>query len=365
MAYKINSFNYVHIRNSIFKNGIATTSKAYGIDKTTLRYVKNFTTFDEYRNFIAQKSREQYERRLQRQKERMFGNGLHFDGVVKLNANKQEPKENPFKDSDLGVTKTIVTEVKEHETPKDILPKQEPAQKQRKPYPTMTAEMYNIAVQMAREGALKQDICARLGFPYASALSYQLSKNPAWDAGFKRACEEGREKYLKNWGQKTGGRNRFSKTNQPAVSEDGLTPYERGLKTGAEKMGMTVEEYKKYRKDKMAEGRKKSDKCYVTTTPTVQKVEPKKEEKPVEKPVEKPAEKPVEETVEKQTEKPTEQKQEPVNVIEYNVTDEEDAVKRGLGHLLESVGNVLTIIGVGVLAVLLAQAAQIIINAVK
>ena len=113
MAYKINSFNYVHIRNSIFKNGIATTSKAYGIDKTTLRYVKNFTTFDEYRNFIAQKSREQYERRLQRQKERMFGNGLHFDGVVKLNANKQEPKENPFKDSDLGVTKTIVTEVKE------------------------------------------------------------------------------------------------------------------------------------------------------------------------------------------------------------------------------------------------------------
>ena len=116
---------------------------------------------------------------------------------------------------------------------------------------------------------------------------------------------------------------------------------------------MTVEEYKKYRKDKMAEGRKRSDKCYVTTIPTVEKVEPKKEEKPVEK------------TVEKQTEQPTEQKQEPANVVEYNVTDEEDEVKRGLGHLLESVGSVLTIIGVGVLAVLLAQAAQIIINAVK
>ena len=392
MAYKINSFNYTHIRNSIFRNGIATTSKAYGIDKSTLRYVKNNSTFEEYRDFIAKKSREQYERRIERQKKRMFGNGLHFDGKVTINSQpKEEPKDNPFDTSEeLGIAKTIVTEVKEHETPKDILPKA-PAKttKSRTPYPTMTAEMYNIAVQMARDGALKQDICARLGFPYTSALSYQLSKNPAWDAGFKRACEEGREKYLKNWGQKTGGRNRFSKTNQPTVSEDGLTPYERGLKTGAEKMGMTVEEYKKYRKDKMAEGRRSSSKCYgsvvkntdtveepkpvveeskqVKKPATIDKPEPVEEPKPVERPVEepKPVERPVEEPKLEQKEEPVEEPEKEKDTVVYEVIREEKGINPGLNHLFTAIGDTLKVIGIGVLALLLALAAQIIATALK
>lgn len=399
MAYKINSFNYPHIRNSIFRNGIATTSKAYGIDKSTLRYVKNNSTFEEYRDFIAKKSREQYERRIERQKKRLFGNGIHFDGKVTINSQqKEEPKDNPFDTSEeLGIAKTIVTEVKEHETPKDIMPKQEPAQeqhksyKQRRPYPTMTAEMYNIATEMARNGALKQEICARLGFPYTSALNYQLSKNPVWEAGFKRACEAGRERYLKNWGKITGGRNRFSKTNQPTVSEDGLTPYERGLKTGAEKMGMTVEEYKKYRKDKMAEGRRKSNNCYgsvvkntntveepkpvveepkpVEKPVTIDKPEPVKEPKPVEELAEEPIEEPspVEEPVETPTpvKEPVEEPKKEKDTIVYKVINEEKGINPGLNHLFTSIGDTLKVIGVGVLALLLALAAQIIATALK
>lgn len=388
MAYKINSFNYPHIRNSIFRNGIATTSKAYGIDKSTLRYVKNNSTFEEYRDFIAKKSREQYERRIERQKKRMLGNGLHFDGKVTINSTKkEEPKDNPFDTSEeLGIAKTIVTEVKEHETPKDILPKA-PAKttKSRTPYPTMTAEMYNIATEMARNGALKQEICERLGFPYTSALSYQLSKNPVWEAGFKRACEDGREKYLKNWGKKTGGRNRFSKTNQPTVSEDGLTPYERGLKTGAEKMGMTVEEYKKYRKDKMAEGRRNSTNCYgsvVKNTNTTEepkpvveepktveepavtnKPEPVEELKPVEEPVEEP--KPVKEPKPEPKEKSVEEPEKEKDTVVYEVIKEEKGINPGLNHLFTSIGDTLKVIGVGVLALLLALAAQIIATALK
>lgn len=283
MAYKINSFNYAHIRNSVFKNGVATTSKAYGVDKTTLRYVRDHETFEEYREFIAEKSREQYERRMERQRKRLFGttvkNGLHFDGNITLNKPvekaepKPEPTDKPFEtEAHLGIAKTIVTNVeRKEEQPKEetretveILPEEEKPKQKRTRWPDMTPEMYNKAVEMAREGHLKQEICEALGYPNAGTLNYQLTKNHIWAAGFGRACEEGKEKYKKRWGEATGSHARAvaARQNKPQEADDGLTPYERGLKTGAEKMGVTVEEYKQWRKDKLKYARKKRWEIY-------------------------------------------------------------------------------------------------------
>ena len=368
MAYKINSFNYGHIRNSIFKNGVATTSKAYGIDKTTLRYVKENATFEQYRDFIAEKSREQYERRIERQKKRMFGNGLHFDGKVTINAEpKEEPKEAPFETTpELGVAKTIITKVEEHETPKDIfnsvkIEKQKPkTTSNAKKWPDFTAEMYNIAAEMARNGALKYDIAKRLGYPNVTTYRYYVDKNSVFKAGMERAYEEGKKKYSENWGKATGPK---ARRNTVKV-EELLTPYERGLKSGAEKMGMTVEEYKKYKLSRMAEGRKKSDKCYV-----------KNEVNPVEetpKPVEEP--KPIEEPVIINRAEPVEEpKQEPVEEDTFELDDilnkwqspHAETTVYGKNILLESVGSAIKVVAIGVLALLLALSAAVIINSVK
>lgn len=366
MAYKVNSFNYGHIRNSIFKNGVATTSKAYGIDKTTLRYIKENATFDEYRDCVARKSREQYERRIERQKKRMFGNGLHFDGKVTINA---EPKEPPFETTpELGMAKTIVTKVEEHETPNDIfdsvkVEKQKPkTTSSAKKWPDFTAEMYNIAVEMARNGALKHDIAKRLGYPNVTTYRYYVDKNSVWKAGLERAYEEGKKKYSENWGRATGPR---SRRNTVKV-EELLTPYERGLKSGAEKMSMTVEEYKQYKLSRMTEGRKKSDKCYIKDEVKAKPVE----ETP--KPVEEP--KPIEEPVIINKAEPVEEpKQEPVEEDTFELDDildkwqspHTETTVYGKNILLESVGSAIKVVAIGVLVLLLALSAAVIINSVK
>lgn len=367
MAYKVNSFNYGHIRNSIFKNGVATTSKAYGIDKTTLRYIKENATFDEYRDYVARKSREQYERRIERQKKRMFGNGLHFDGKVTINA---EPKEPPFETTpELGVAKTIVTEVEKHDTPTDLFaevkndePKKTGRGQATKKWPDFTAEMYNIASEMARNGALKYDIAKRLGYPNVTTLRYYIDKNSVFKAGMERAYEEGKKKYSENWGRATGPK---SRRNTVKV-EELLTPYERGLKSGAEKMGMTVEEYKQYKLSRMAEGRKKSDKCYIKDEVKAKPVE----ETP--KPVEGP--KPIEEPVIINKAKPVEEpKQEPVEEDTFELDDildkwqspHTETTVYGKNILLESVGSAIKVVAIGVLVLLLALSAAVIINSVK
>lgn len=276
MAYKVNSFNYVHIRNSIFRNGVAATSKAYGIDKTTLRYIKECSTFDEYRQYVAKKSREQYERRIERQKKRMFGNGLHFDGRVTLNAKqKEEPKNRPFETTpELGMAKTIVTDVKEHETPRDLFVAAEKTEQPKpkasriptnKKYQDFTAEMYEIAVEMARNGAFKDEIAKRIGYPNVTLYTYYLNKNVVYKEGIDRAYEEGREKYLQRLVEKqttarkasaAKSQNKNNTTeNTTEKKTEGLTPYERGLRTGAEKRGITVEEYLQLRKENIRKGR--------------------------------------------------------------------------------------------------------------
>lgn len=394
MAYKVNSFNYGHIRNSIFKNGVATTSKAYGIDKTTLRYIKENATFDEYRDYVAKKSREQYERRIERQKKRMFGNGMHFDGNVTLNARpKEEPKEAPFETTpELGMAKTIVTEVKKHETPTDLFAKvkiDEPKKTGRgqatKKWPDFTAEMYNIASEMARNGEFKEDIAKRLGYPNVTTLRYYVNKNSVFKAGMERAYEEGRKKYSENWGKATGPKVRRN----TVKVEELLTPYERGLKSGAEKMGMTVEEYKEYRKKRMAEGRKKSDKCYIKNEDKVKPVEetpkpveetpkPVEEPKPIEEPVilnrvnltEEPKEEPKEEQKEKPVEESTAEPEEKFTINFDDLMDKwqnpmTDNTNRGKNALLESLGSSVKVIAIGVLALLFALSASIIINSLK
>lgn len=299
MAYKINSFNYQHIRNSIFKNGVATTSKAYGIDKTTLRTVKDNETFEGYRDFIAKKSREQYERRIKRQRERMFSNGLHFDGNIKLNKTEKKPEESvdtpPFEsNAELGRAKTIVTEVQEHEQPKDLfVENNEPIARtvevlpevrgRRGTLPQFDENKLNIALEMARNGELKGDIAKRLGYYHASNLTYHISKRPEWADAFNRALADGKELYRKNLGKRIGGDSKRMermradsnavraavKAERPTVdksltftrnkpaAEGELTAYEKGLLTGAKKMGMTLEEYKQWRKDKLAEAQKR------------------------------------------------------------------------------------------------------------
>lgn len=371
MAYKVNSFNYGHIRNSIFKNGVATTSKAYGIDKTTLRYIKENTTFDEYRDYVAKKSREQYERRIERQKKRMFGNGIHFDGRVTLNAKpKEEPKEAPFETTpELGMAKTIVTKVEKHETPTDLFaevktdePKKTGRGQATKKWPDFTAEMYNIASEMARNGEFKEDIAKRLGYPNVTTLRYYVNKNSVFKAGMERAYEEGKKKYSENWGKATGPK---SRRNTVKV-EELLTPYERGLKSGAEKMGMTVEEYKQYKLSRMAEGRKKSDKCYIKDDAKAKPVEetPKQVEEP--KPIEEPV-------IINKAEPVEEPKQEPVEEDTFELDDildkwqspHAETTVYGKNILLESVGSAIKVVAIGVLVLLLALSAAVIINSVK
>ena len=389
MAYKVNSFNYGHIRNSIFKNGVATTSKAYGIDKTTLRYIKENATFDAYRDYIAKKSREQYERRIERQKKRMFGNGLHFDGKVTLNAKpKEEPKEAPFETTpELGMAKTIVTEVEKHETPTDLFaevkidePKKTGRGQATKKWPDFTAEMYNIASEMARNGEFKEDIAKRLGYPNVTTLRYYVNKNSVFRAGMERAYEEGRKKYSENWGKATGPKVRRN----TVKIEELLTPYERGLKSGAEKMGMTVEEYKKYKLSRMAEGRKKSDKCYIKNEDKAKPVEetpkPVEEPKTIEEP--KPIEEPVILSRVDLTEEPKEElKKEPVEESTAEPDEEfainlddlmdkwqsqtTDNTNRGKNALLESLGLSIKVVAIGILALLFALSASIIINSLK
>lgn len=334
MAYKINSLNYGHIRSSIFRNGLHTTSKAYGIDKTTLGCVKKFATFDEYKDFIAKKSREAYERRLQKQRERMnSGNHIHFRDGNKIEFKKPAPN-TPFETSaELGRAKTIITNVEKEEkmekkidTPKfEMFKKAEttPVEKVSPllKYEPMNDERINIAIGMARVGCMKNEIATKLGYPETGTMMYHISKNPKYKEDFERALKEGREKYLKNRGK-------------------------------ASKAG----------RDKNAEVKQ-----VVKPAP---KVEPKVETKPEPKVEPKPVAKA---KPEPKVEPKPEFREEYVNVswnpdfmaLKHAYKEEPVQKENVSDKLTNSASFAIRALSIGVLAILLAQAAQIIITALK